>query len=118
MKEILNIYVFVIFNNPAAKMHITRLLKGIKILAVRKSKISKMVRLNSVRFFKTPKDNAAGIEITATIEDINNEALVLVILKFSINAATATSRILIPEVSAAKNKREKNPNATSPPCCI
>ena len=57
---------------------------------------------------KIPKDNVAGILITATIILNKTVAFCLEILKWLINAYIAVSKMLIPDVTAAKNNNIKN----------
>ena len=55
-----------------------------------------------------PKDKDAGIASIEIIINNNKQALVLVMLNFSIIVAQGASRILMPEVTAAQNKSTKN----------
>ena len=81
---------------------------GIKIFAVRKSRLSKIVFPQILKLFKSPNDKLAKMDKIATDIETKTFALILVIFALSIKLATGTSKILIPDVSAAKNNRMKN----------
>ena len=87
---------------------IIQVFNGSIMFDVVKSRKSKKVLSNNLKFSKSPNDRVAGIEIRAIIKNITDVALNLVILNFSIKAAVGTSTILMPDVNAAKSNKKKN----------
>ena len=57
--------------------------------------------------FKIPKDSVAGIEKILIMPNITAQAFILENLNLSVRVAQGPSRILIPDVTAAQNKRIK-----------
>ena len=87
---------------------IIQVFKGSIMFDVVKSRKSKNVLPNILKFSKSPKDRVAGIAIIAIIKNIIDVAFSLVILNFSINAAVGASTMLIPDVNAANKRKIKN----------
>ena len=77
------------------------------VVKSRKSKIDLPIIDTSLSF---PNESAAGIDISEIKINKIVQALILETLHFSIRVAHGASRILIPEVTAAQNKRTKNAN--------
>ena len=91
---------------PAIK-HRNKVFNGIKITEVVKSKKSKNVFPNKVKFCNNPNERAAVTAITEIMQNKIAQAFVLVIWKRSINTETGASTMLIPEVIAADSNNTK-----------
>lgn len=97
-----------ILSPKLATKHNTSAFIGIKIFAVKKSRKSKIDFLKIKISAKSPKDSVAKIEIIATITKITKQAFALEYFILSIKDATGTSKMLMPEVKAAKKSNKKN----------
>ena len=106
------------FKNQPAIIHTKKAFIGIKQFDVIKSRKSKMFLPRILKFFNSPNDNVAGIDITEIMKNKYVQALFFDIFNFSIIDAIGTSRILIPEVTDAANNKIKNEKDTIFPCGI
>ena len=80
-----------------------------------KSKKSKTVLPNILKFSKTPKERADGTANADIIKNKTAEAFFLGILKYPESEQIEVSRRFIPEVAAAKNNKIKNISAAKLP---
>ena len=94
--------------NQPQIIQIKRVLKGSKIVDVRKSRESKTVFPKILKFSKAPKESADGIVKMPIIKLKTTTAFFLDILKLSIKQAVDVSIKLMPDVTAAKNRSKKN----------
>lgn len=103
------------FKNQPTTIHKNSEFSGNKMFDEAKSSELKIVLPNIAKSFKMPKDSVAGMAIKLTIIKIKILAFKRDILNCSMNVAVGTSKILMPEVKAAKSKSTKNAIATQFP---
>lgn len=94
--------------NQPQIMQIISVLKGSKIVEVTKSRESKIVLPNILKFSKAPKERAEGMLKMPIINVKITTAFFLDILKLSIKQAVDVSIKLMPDVTAAKKRSRKN----------
>ena len=107
-----------IFKNHPANIHKINALNGIRMLDVMKSRKSKIVFLQIVKFSNNPNDKQAGTEIKPIIMNNIVQAFLRDTLNLSDIEAVGTSKILIPDVIAAARSKIKNNAETISPCGI